>query len=1089
MAPLGSACLACHSINPRAASFCMLCGDKLPEIPACEALSPAERHANERRHITMVFCDLVGSSALATSIDAEDFTEIIGAVLRLLTEVTERFGGFVAHYQGDGTLSSFGYPSANEDDTERAVRAALAMVEAVAAVQLPDGRRLAARVGISAGEVVVGDIVGMRRPRGLDMAGELPSLAARLQMVADPGAVVVDGTVFRTVGELFDCRGLGERELKGWRFAVPVWQVLRPVVARNRFEAHERSRLAPLVGRTSEAALLRALWETARTGHGRAVLLRGEPGIGKSRLVADLLQQVAGESHTRLHYACSALQQGVSLAPCIRGIERAAGFKPDDGPETRRAKLRAAMGAIGEADFELMSGLFGLPTATPAATSQLPPHKRRQRTIAALINNAIRAAEISPVLAVFEDAHWIDPTSAELVDLCVRTVAAHPVLLVVTGRPEFKPVWADHANADIIELTPLSAVETRELIGWVAGEGTLPRDALRDIAGRSDGVPLFIEEVTKAFLESGAAPSVKPDRQRAAVPVPPAIHSSLLARLDRLGPAREVAEVAAAIGRDFSRELLARVLDRPEAALQPAIDRLTASGLVLPCSPGKRQFRFKHALIQDAAYGIVMRSQRRTLYARIVTALEQHFPTLAATEPALLAHHCTEAGFTEKAVGWWLRAGTQSLLRSAMPEALAQLARGLAAAEALPATRARDQLELDLRIAYAKALIATQGHAAPRTGYTFAIARDLCERLGRPPQYLTVLHGQWTHAITRADFAAARRQAEEILCLAAGRSDESWLLVGSYCLGMTCLPLGSFQPVCDHLRRGLTIVAAQSGAAYVGPIMPDPAVVMRTYLSWALLCMGHLDDARRECVGAVEDARRLGQVFTLTFALWMEAYLTLTTVSAEAALPLFEQLQQLAGEHGIVLYETTASLFLGWLRATLGDCAGGLAMLREGCASFLAAGNLFYLPTYMRMEAEILGLAGQPDDGLRVLDQAERLKDETGAHWDEAEFGRLRGELLWACGRRTEAEAAFRHAMGLARLRSAKLFELRAAIAYAGRQPAAASQLAPLCAWFEGRGGSSDLTQAHRILDTAGLAAPLCAATADGAGRSGSGAS
>ena len=480
-------------------------------------------------------------------------------------------------------------------------------------------------------------------------------------------------------------------------------------------------------------------------------------------------------------------------------------------------------------------------------------------------------------------------------------------------------------------------------------------------------------------------------------------------------------------------------------------------------------------MIQDAAYGIVIRSQRRALHARIVIALEEHFAKLAATEPSLLAHHCTEAGFIEKAAAWWLRAGTQSLMRSAMPEALAQLARGLAAAETLPATRARDQMELDLRIAYAKGLIATQGNAAPRTGETFAIARNLCDRLGRPPQYLTVLHGQWTHTVFRADFLSARRQAEEILRVAESGSDGNWLLVGSYCLSVTCLPLGLFQQVCDHIRRGLG-TAAQAGAAYVGPIMPDPAVVMRTYLSWALLCMGHLDEADRECAGALQDARKLGQVFTQAFALWQEAYHTLLTVSAEAALPLLEQLQRLAGEHGIVLYEATTVVFIGWSRAMLGDSASGLAMLREGCEKYLGAGNLFYLPTYMRMEAEALGVAGRFEDGLALLEQAECLKDETGAHWDEAEFGRVRGELLWAGGRTDEAEAAFLKAMSLARARSARLFELRAAVAYAGRlaaagrKPEAASQLAPVCAWFEGRGACSDLTQARLMLKTFGPA-------------------
>ena len=1073
--PLGKTCARCQAVNPPNARFCALCGLGLPVQATIWSLA-ANAAAVERRYITVVFCDLVGSTALASSMDAEDYIEVLRTVLRRLTEVVEGFGGFVGSYLGDGTLNYFGYPSANEDDTARAVLAGLAMVAAVANVAVLGEHRLEARVGIAAGDVVVGDIVGRGGARSLDLAGELPSLAARLQAEAKPGTVVVDEVVHRVIEDGFICRRLGERRFKGWDAAVAVWQVVRPLSMHGRHTGRHRSHLAPLVGRSSEAVLLADAWRMACAGAGRCMLVIGDAGIGKSRLLADLLQATAGDDHARIVCGFSELQQGVPLAPCIPVIQRAAGFQIEDLPDCRRAKLRTILAALPEPDFELIAELLSLPSQTRGQAAQLSPQKRRGRTIAALCGAIVLSSRKQPMLVAFEDVHWSDPTSAELLRTLVQSIAGCPILLVLTARPGIDPAWATHPRISTVQLNALNPPDSMELIGWIKGADSLPPETVREIAARCDGIPLYLEEVAKAAVEAasnkaadwtgiGAAPA-----HQKVQALPSSIHSSLLARLDRLGHARAIAEIAAAIGRDFSLELLAHVAGESQEDLWPALSRLIESGLVVPCPPDGRQFRFKHALLQDAAYGIVTRRQRLLLHARIVDALEAGFPSLAAAEPQLLAHHCTEAALPDKAAAWWLRSGIQSLMRSATTEAIAQLSRGLATVEALPRTPERERAALDLRIAYAKALIATQGYATLGTGEAFTVARAQCERLGHPPQFLTVLHGQWSHALFRGDLRSAEHQAEWILAEGEAKQDAGWLLVGCYALGVTSLPLGDFHRVCTMLRRGLARVAALGGRAYAGPIVPDPAIVMRTYLSWALMCMGRMDEAWQECAVAVEAADRLGQAFSSCFALWHDAYLTLTTVSVEAGLPRLEALHRLAADHGNTFYETVTTLFLGWSHAMLGRHAEGLTLMRVGREAHLLSQTRLYAPSYMRMEAEVLGLAGRLDEARALLLDADRMRKQMGADWDAPEFKRVQAQLLWAAGETRDAETAFLDAVALASSRSARQLELRAALAYAerlvadGRADDAARQLAPVCAALDGWGMCSEQRRARELL-------------------------
>ncbi len=1033
----------------------------------------------------MVFCDLVGSTALASSMDAEDYTELLRSVFRRLTEVVEGFGGFVGQYLGDGTLNYFGYPTAREDDTARAVTAALAMAAAVSNLAVPGSRRLEARVGISAGDVIMGDIVGAGGARSLDIAGELPSLAARLQAEAKPGTVVVDEAVRRIVEHGFVCRRLGERRFKGWDTEVTVWQVVRPTTSRRQhtgqLSGRHRSHLAPLIGRAVEAAQLAEAWRIACSGTARCLLLAGDAGIGKSRLVADHLQATASDDHARVVCDFSSLQQGMPLAACLPVIERLAGFRTDDAADLRRTKLAKILPTLPETDFELIAGLLGLDAKARAPGAQLSPQKRWERTIAALCSAVIQASHRQPLLVVFEDVHWADPTSAELLRTLVRSIAECPVMLLMTARPETDLTWLIQPNSRtdrvcVIQLEPLDLAKSRSLIGWIKGADSLPAQVVQDIARRCDGVPLYLEEITKAAIETDLAASdlFEPAGllPRKGGSLPGTIHSSLLARLDRLGPARDLAGIASAIGRDFGLDLLAHVTGEPQERLWPELSRLIEAGLVLACPPDGRHFRFKHALLQDAAYGMITRRQRLPLHARIVDTLETEFPALAAAEPQLLAHHCTEAGLPDRAALWFLRSGIQCLMRSATVEALAQLSRGLMTVEALPRTTERDLAALELRIAYAKALIATQGYAAAETGEAFATARAQCERLGHPPQFLTVLHGQWSHALFRGDIRDARRRANWILSTAEARKDPGWRLIGCYALGITSLPLGDFAQVCAKVRQGLAEFEALGGQAYPGPIVPDPVIIMRTYLSWALMCMGRMDEARQQSISAVGRAGQLGQVFSTAFALWHQAYLTLVTVSVEAGQRLVQELHQLASEHGNSFYEAVTTFYEGWAQAMLGEHEAGLRLMRDGREAHLRTQTGLYQPSYLRMEAEVLILSGRLNEAQDVLNDADSLRDGLGADWDAPEFLRTQGRLLWASGQLGQAEHAFRAAITLATSRSAKHFRLCAALDYAellvadGRPAAAAAQLSPACAALEGLGTYCTLDTARAMLST-----------------------
>jgi len=701
--------------------------------------TPRSVDTAERRQVTVMFSDLVGSTALSARMDPEDLREVISAYQKCVADTVARFGGFVAKYMGDGVLIYFGYPQAHEDDAERAVRAGLELVAAVGG--LKTHAPLQTRVGIATGLVVVGDLIGSGASQEQAIVGETPNLAARLQGVAEPNGVVIAESTRSLVGNLFELEDLGSQEIKGIAGVVRAWTALRPASVESRFDALHASGLTELVGREEELEILLRRWSKAKTGEGQVVLLSGEPGIGKSRLTAALLERLASEPHTRLRSFCSPQHTDSALYPIISQLERAAGFVHDDTPHAKLDKLDTLLGqsATSAPDASLLGAMLSLPNDGRYPSLELAPPERRQRTLFALVSQVVAFSRQNPVLMIFEDAHWTDPTSLELLDHVVNTIPGLRVLLIVTFRPEFEPPWIGRPHVTALTLNRLAEREVGAMIDGVIGNKLLSANIRQDIIERTDGIPLFVEEMTKALLEAeGEGAAIAAAVPSPAVAVPASLHASLMARLDRLGPAKEVAQIGAAIGREFSHALLAAVVRKPEMELNSALDRIVVAGLLFrQGTPPHATYLFKHALVQDAAYDTLLREPRRALHARIAETLESQFADIAENRPEMVARHCTQAGLIEKAAAFWGKAGLQSLERSALVEASEQLARALSQIETLPSTPAQRQAHMKLQAMLIIPLIHTKGYAALETIAAVERASLLIEQakpIGEPPE-------------------------------------------------------------------------------------------------------------------------------------------------------------------------------------------------------------------------------------------------------------------------------------------------------------------------------------------------------------------
>jgi predicted ATPase/class 3 adenylate cyclase len=1027
-----------------------------------------------------MFCDLVGSTALSARLDPEDLRELIGAYHANVAETAGRHDGFVAKYMGDGVLLYFGYPEAQEDDAERAVRAGLAIVDAIG--RLPAPERLQVHVGIATGVVVVGDLVGAGESQERGIIGETPNLAARLQAIAEPDTVVIGPTTRHLLGDLFEYKELGPIAVKGFAAPVQACRVLRPSAFDSRFEALHAFALTPLVGRQDELELLLRCWKQAKAGAGQVMLLSGEPGIGKSRILATLLELLHGEPHSLIRYFCSPHHQDSALYPFIRQLEHAAGFERDDASTAKFDKLTSLLNTIGvpTADVPVLVDLLSLPNlGGDAAWRGFSPQQKKERSFAAVAHQVESQAGQAPVLLLVEDVHWADPSSRELLDLIVARVADLPVLAVMTFRSGFQPSWVDSQYVTSLMLSRFSADEGAALVDRVlAGKGSsLASGLVAEIVGRADGIPLFLEELTKAVLEADQTKAAVAEAARGPEgPVIPAtLHASLTARLDRLGAAaKEVGQIGAALGREFTRELIHAIAPMTDKVLDEQLDRLVSSELIYQRgAPPDAVFTFKHSLVQDAAYSTLLRADKQQLHARIAEALEERFPERGAREPELLAHHFAEAHQIERALDYMLKAGERAVERSANVEAIRHLTRGLAAISTLPETSDRDRRELAFQIAIGTPLIAVHGYAAPETGAAYNRARVLCERLGEAEPLVATLSGEFVFHFVRGNYPMMRRLTDEAQSIVQRLPHPMVRLASHRLAGITAMHSGAFPAACSEFEAIIGSYDARQHRSQPVHYVHDPMVSALTYLAPVLWIAGYPDQARRASIAAFECAAELNQanltahVHNFAGAGLDELLGNVAGVRAHA-----EVILELAERHSLHYWRLNALILQGWAMVQEGAVDSGIALMQQSAADRAALGVAWYQSRYLLMLATAHAQSGQAEAGLRAIAQADDLVARTSELMWTAELKRVAGELRRIQGESTILiETFFEQALSIARKQGAKSFELRAARSLArlrrdqGRRDEARYLLTPIFGWFSEGFDTPDFTEARLLLE------------------------
>jgi len=1035
-----------------------------PAAPAV-ASAPAAEAAGERRYLTVMFCDLVGSTGISAQLDAEEWRDLVGSYLDAASAAVTEMGGHVAKKLGDGLLALFGYPQAHENDAERAARAALAIQRALADLNRKNtgtGKsELAARVGLETGPAVV-DAAG-------DIYGDVANIAARVQALAEPGAVLVTARVQRQIAGLFVAEERGTHALKGVPEPTALFRLIRASGGGRRSAQRNPT---PLIGRDEEIAMLLRRWERAQGGDGQLVLIVGEPGLGKSRLIEEFHARLREVPHTWVEWSCSQLLQNTPLHPIAEwGRQRFGGA--DVPAERRLADLENSLAQVklDPADtVPLVAPLLDIPLPKERMPA-LAPEELRRRQLAALTNWVMAGARAQPLVLAFEDLHWADPTTLDVLRGIAERGALAPLFIVATMRPEFRPPWGMRSHHGTISLAPLDRSQVRDMVGELSARHALSREVIEDVAARTGGVPLFVEEVTRLLLERGEQGGIQA--------IPPTLQQSLMARLDRLGGAREVAQIGAVIGRGFSYSLLRAVAALDDAPLQAALEKLADADIVLVQGlPPESDYRFKHALIQDAAYENLLKSRRQILHRRVAETLRDRFADTAVAEPEALAHHFTQAGMTDDAIEWWGKAGDQALRRSAFQEAIAHLGKAIAMADksgetalraATPASASSIQ-RLKLQTSYGQAMMWSKGYAAEETKAAFRRAQELGTSTDKSDERYITYYGQWGVNLLSTELSAAQETARLLLREAEPQTTEA--LAGHRLIALTSLCQGSFADARIHSEKALEIDDSAWHRDAKLRFGQDSRIAALCYLGLSRWTLGEVRSAREPIEKAITDAVESAHVPTLANTYYFAAMFDLFRGDAEVALRAAQATVELSREHALSLYLTVGNACVGWAHAHLGDRETGAAELRQALADLAERGNRLWLPLYQGLLAQIESDAGDVARASVTIDEALALVDQIGGYWAAALLYRIRGQILLKRDPMdtVPAEEAFLIGIAIAQRQNAKSFELQAALALAqlyqntSRAADAHAVLAPALAGFSPTPEFPEIAESHALL-------------------------
>jgi class 3 adenylate cyclase/tetratricopeptide (TPR) repeat protein len=1004
---------------------------------------PPERDHAERRQLTVMFCDLVDSTALSRRVDPEDLQDVVRRFLDACSHAIGRFNGYIAKYMGDGMLVYFGYPQAHEHDAERAVHAGLAILDTVTALNHDTphpGVSLAARIGIATGHVVVGELMGQDTAKERSVFGDTPNLAARLQALATPNQLVIDPVTKRLVGHEFEFADLGAVSLKGFDTPVQVWQVLSARLSASRFESYRASHLTNFVGREQELALLVGRWREAVGGEGQVVLLCGEAGIGKSRLTHSLCDRLADERYQTIQFHCSPYHTNTALYPAINFLRQAAGLASQDSAQAQLNKLdvMARERGIENPDtVSLLADLLSIPGEHRDPPLTVSSETRKDMTLEALVQYLARLAERSPVLFIVEDAHWLDPTTLDLMTRIIDRIRQMRVLVLITFRPDFKPVWADYSHVTFLTLSRLPRRQSAELMATMTGGKTLPPEVQQAILAKADGVPLYIEALTENVLESGLltenndAFTVKATLKE--LPIPDSLQALLMERVDRLGPAKDIAQTGAAIGREFTYELLQATVEMPDNQLRQALDRFVASGLIyqegeIPLAT----YHFKHALVQDAAYSTLPKKPRRVLHARIAKTLESRFPERANREPELLAYHYEQAGLAGPAVEYWHRAARRGAERSANIEALNHFHRALELLKDLPPGPERNALELELLLARGAPLLSVKGYASDDMEHNYRRAKDLLQESSDSVHQFLAIRGLWVFHLVRGHLANARSLAEDLLALAHREQSSDLLIEAHQALGSTYFFLGRFDEARTHLLTAKSLDDPSQHRSQALRFGQDSGITARIMLARTLWILGEVEQVEPLAREAMGMARELEHPFNLVFTLVALSWIYSTLCNAKRTRELTDEAIAVSTQYSFALGLAWATVSQGWALAANGQ-EEGLGTLLHGLAATRATGAGLNNTFTLALLADIYLRHNRIDEGLAAIEDALTLAVTGGERFWHAELLRLKGELLLGQSDPSvqAAEECLCDALKIAHDQHATMLELRAATSLA----------------------------------------------------------